>query len=198
MQNNFFLINESREFEIKENQIISMLELSNSDLELELIFNIYSNVNLEVNFSSINLNHKKNINFKFNLLGENIKCISQSNCLALNKSTTELHIDGIGFDQTLKGAVSININGIIDSSTSTIIGVPKFIFVNNEVDAHHSLVIGSINEEELFYLMSRGINQKDAKYLLSTSKLFDCLKTLEENDKNIYKEKILEMWGNNA
>lgn len=43
---------------------------------------------------------------------------------------------------------------------------PNLLIEENDVIANHSALIGKINEEELFYLMSRGINKVDALNLI--------------------------------
>ncbi|MGL4950674.1 MAG: SufD family Fe-S cluster assembly protein [Mycoplasma sp.] len=195
MQSNFTLINESKVFDIKEDSSFNLLEYSNQDQTISLTFNIHDNVNVMIKFSSINKSNVKSFEFNFNLNGENINCEAMLNCLALENSSTTILANGIGTNKNSSGYINIKINGILEGDRSDIIGIPKYILTNNKIDAHHSLLIGSLNEEEVFYLKSRGIDDKQAKYMLLTSKIFDCLNSLSEQEQIKYKNSILEIWG---
>ncbi|MGL4948614.1 MAG: SufD family Fe-S cluster assembly protein [Mycoplasma sp.] len=195
MQNNFIEITDSCTLDIEASKNISILECLEFDKDLDIIFNVYDDAILNASITSINNNKKKNINISLNLHGKNVNCDLKINSLCLNSSHTKIEANGVTINNLSSGYMNISINGIVDDNNSTMSGIPKFILKNNKVDAHHSLVMGSINQEELFYLRSRCINIKDAKYLLLTSKLFDCLKTLNNDQKEFYKNKILNMWG---
>lgn len=44
---------------------------------------------------------------------------------------------------------------------------PSLCIDENDVQASHAAIVGQINEEHIFYLTSRGINEKDAKKLIT-------------------------------
>lgn len=87
------------------------------------------------------------------------------------------------------GSLSFNItgtvyNGIVDcelSQNSRIITMnekpcninPNLLIEENDVVANHAALIGKFNEEEIFYLMSRGITREDAIKLLTKGFLQD-------------------------
>ena len=61
---------------------------------------------------------------------------------------------------------------------------PNLLIEENDVIANHSALIGKFNENEIFYLMSRGIKRDDAIKLLTKGFLYD--ETIFEEDiKNI-------------
>ena len=39
----------------------------------------------------------------------------------------------------------------------------------DEVDGHHAVSVGQMDEEKLFYLMSRGLNPQEARRLMVTA-----------------------------
>lgn len=58
---------------------------------------------------------------------------------------------------------------------------PNLLIEENDVIANHAALIGKFNEEEIFYLMSRGIKREDAIRLLTRGFL---------QDDTVYKEEI--------
>ena len=95
-----------------------------------------------------------------------------------------------------EGSLSFNVtgtvyNGIVDcelNQNSRIITMnenpcninPNLLIEENDVVANHAALIGKFNEEEIFYLMSRGIKREDAIRLLTKGFLFD--ETVFEED----------------
>lgn len=60
-------------------------------------------------------------------------------------------------------------NKIIQNETSLSQINPKLYIDNYDIEASHSAYVGEFKEEELFYMMSRGISIEDAKFLLLKS-----------------------------
>ncbi len=80
------------------------------------------------------------------------------------------------------------INGYLFSDDATILATPSMNISNNKIVANHSVNVGSINPEKLFYLMSRGITKKSAINLLIKSE-YQYLKDLNiSNAKQYYKK----------
>ena len=57
---------------------------------------------------------------------------------------------------------------------------PVLEIEENEVKANHGSSIGMIDEETLFYLTSRGINEKDARDLVSLGKINYIIDTIKD------------------
>ena len=58
---------------------------------------------------------------------------------------------------------------------------PNMFIEEDSVEAKHGSVISSFNEEELFYLKSRGISEEEAIYLLIKGFIFSNLNLDMEN-----------------
>lgn len=128
----------------------------------------------------------------------------------LNKNSYELNID-VNYKSELSSVV-INIKGINDNGLSSINAIGevntnninnvldekiKLININNgksickpimlintsKVIANHENAIGSINEEELFYLMSKGLTKENAEKLLCKGYLLSNIHNEELKDK---------------
>lgn len=65
---------------------------------------------------------------------------------------------------------------IINTTKNTCVIKPNLFIDENDVMANHSALIGTFNEEEIFYLMSRGINKTEAENLLTKGFLLKDLK----------------------
>lgn len=128
----------------------------------------------------------------------------------LNKNSYELNID-VNYKSELSSVV-INIKGINDNGLSSINAIGKvntnninnvldekikIININNgkaickpimlintsKVIANHENAIGSINEEELFYLMSKGLTKENAEKLICNGYLLSNMHNEELKDK---------------
>lgn len=101
----------------------------------------------------------------------------------------------------LDGALSFNVtgtvyNGVTDcvvNQNNRIITMnenkcninPNLLIEENDVEANHSALIGKFNENEIFYLMSRGIKREDAIGLLTRGFLHDDTVFTEDIEKII-------------
>ncbi len=171
MENKFFLINDNT---------INTISVSKKN-NLEHLYFIYPNNDLNINlnyeldkysFVNINVVVINYLNYQINL---NINSLSNNSFNNFN-----IHVNAIGFDDS-KTFISINsyigkhgnenyvnqiINGLLLSSNSKITGEPILKINNNNISAKHSLHIGSINYDELFYLQTKGLNERMAKKIL--------------------------------
>ncbi|MDD6302143.1 MAG: SufD family Fe-S cluster assembly protein [Bacillales bacterium] len=59
---------------------------------------------------------------------------------------------------------------------------PILCIDENDVEASHAAVVGQINEEHIFYLTSRGINEEDAKKLITLGYLNPILKFFTDEE----------------
>ncbi len=82
-------------------------------------------------------------------------------------------------------------NEIIEQQNSLSQINPNLYIENYDVDASHSAYVGEFKENELFYLMSRGISFEDAKYLLLKAFLLGNL-CLEPDIKEKYEKKLTD------
>lgn len=59
---------------------------------------------------------------------------------------------------------------------------PLLLIDENDVEASHASAIGSMNEDHLYYLQTRGLNQNQALGLLTLSYILPILKIVENTD----------------
>ncbi len=89
------------------------------------------------------------------------------------------------------------INGYLFSDDATILATPSMNIYNDKIIANHSVNIGSINPEKLFYLMSRAIPKKVAINLLIKSE-YQYLKNLNIPNPQKYYKKVDNMISKNV
>ena len=110
--------------------------------------------------SIINTNVKyKQIDVNINILGSNVDCKVSANSLNVNSTKTKLIVNGIGKNVS-NSKIDIQIHGILDNESSEFIGCPQYFFDTNQIQARHGLVVGKVDEKEMNYLMSRGLDEQ--------------------------------------
>lgn len=70
---------------------------------------------------------------------------------------------------------------LLDKKSSAIVE-PKLEIKNNNVKASHAATVGKIDEEELFYLKSRGVSEIEAKKLVVEGFLKEIKEKIKENN----------------
>ena len=101
----------------------------------------------------------------------------------------------------LKGSIVFNVTGVVEKGNcgsfldqnNQIITLtnekcqinPNLLIEEYDVDASHNATIGKFNADEIFYLMSRGINEADAIKILSKGLIVNNLKDETKKDKII-------------
>lgn len=184
------------DFHLKKNSTLNFYDDNSKHENIQI--NIESNKDLEhkICITIINFNNfqKKII---LNIYLENNATFDvQCNCLGLNSSKTQIEVNAIS-NKYCEGVINIKINGINDGNKSIVIGVPKFLFKHNGIDAKHALSIGTINLNEINYLMSRGISYQKSKFLLSKIKILSIFNVLKDSDRIKHEETILKLWKEN-
>ena len=152
----------SYKYNIEEDTIIYHFSInSSSNVEVNLLTEgvtlhyYYNNINYDNNKFNINVNHKvSNTHSEVYNHGVNVK-------------TNKLDYFVNGYvPKTSSKCICNQDNQIInmDNGKSTIL--PILLIDNYDVDSNHGAYIGKFRDEEMFYLMSRGISKEDSYRLL--------------------------------
>lgn len=179
--------NENYQYNIDEDTIIYHFSInSSSTVEVNLIKeNItlnyhYSNVNYDDNRFDISVNHKaKNTHSELYNHGVNVGC---------NKLFYK--VNGV-VPKDYSKCICNQDNQIINLTNGKSTICPNLLIDNYDVDSNHSAYIGKFKDEELFYLMSRGISRENSYKLLLNGFLIndkidlDKIKIFLEELKNI-------------
>src|SRR3989344_4477506 len=75
-------------------------------------------------------------------------------------------------------------DALLLSDTAKAEAIPSLEIDENEVKAGHASTVGPVDPEMLFYLMSRGITQKEARKLIVQGYLYVVLQQLPQKEKD--------------
>ncbi len=117
-------------------------------------------------------------------LGDNSQHIDVTTNIVHNvpNTQTKIHVNGVlkdhssavhhGLIRIEKAAkntnAAMNSHSLLLSDNTTANPIPALIIENNDVKASHSASVGQVNEEKMFYLMSRGLSRDEAERLVVT------------------------------
>ena len=139
------------------------------------IFNLNNNKNHEIRTSINHLNENtKSYQLIKSVLGENTKSAYQGKIFV--KSNAQ-KTDGY----QLSKAILLSDNAEFNAK-------PELEIYADDVKCSHGSASGSLNQDSIFYIMSRGLNYKEAKELLINGFLLDVVEKITDNEiKNLIK-----------
>ena len=86
---------------------------------------------------------------------------------ALSDKCDKIFRGTLDFQRGSKGSTGRELEEVIILSSGTRNrSVPLMLAAEDEVDGHHAVSIGRLDEEKIFYLMSRGLNESEAERLI--------------------------------
>ncbi len=136
----------------------------NKNVEKNMVFNINQNNNSHFNLNiSIISNEKREIIVNNNIIGNNNNSMIKSRMIS-NKEIIKMIINVKVFKDTLNNIALEDLKGVNNGGCVHI--EPNIICLSNEVSANHLTTIGSLNKEEVDYLMSKGLNEDIAKKIM--------------------------------
>ena len=152
--------NSNYSYDIKEDTIIyhySINSSSNVDIKLDKDIRLdyyFNTINYDDNKFSINVKHKSNNSH------------SEVYNHGINMNTNKLTFDVTGVvPKEYSKCICNQDNQIINMDNGKSSILPKLLIDNFDVDSNHAAYIGKFRDEDLFYLMSRGIS-RDMSYRL--------------------------------
>lgn len=169
---------------VDENVNLNINTLGLNDIDVDNCINVYlhkqySNVN--VNNSIIN-NSSKNQSYDFNIYHWDKNSQSTLINYAICKDNSVLNIDsnGIIAKGCSKSKIFQKSKGIILDLTSAISANPLLQIDEFDVEANHGASIGAIDDEDLYYLMSRGLTKSQSEQLIVTGFMEPIIKELND------------------
>ncbi len=135
------------------------------DIEEEIIINLNGfNSRVDYNFSTLTYHDQKYI---ININHNNKNTISNvvNHGVVMNDSKLLFEVNSTVKKGNKNSKLNQESKIIIMSSNNSIIK-PNLFIDEYDVDAIHSATIGKFRKEEIFYLMTKGIKEKDATFLL--------------------------------
>ena len=159
------------------------------------ITNYYSNLVGENSDNQLNTIYlgKENQVFDLNYIGElrGPKSNVDIEVQGALKNTAKKHFKGtIDFKKGCKKATgNENENCMLLSDTARSLALPMLLCSEEDVEGNHSSSAGKMGEKELFYIMSRGFELKEAQKLMVRAKFNKILENVKDEE---LKEQILQ------
>ncbi len=146
--------------------------------------------NSNVNISLITVSNKTSSTYYtvINHLNDNTNSIVNNNAILLNKSDVLMDIKSNIQNGSIISNSKQSIEGILLDNTSKLEMIPTLFIDENNIFASHSSKISKINENDLYYIMSKGISLEDANIMYANNFL---MKFVPEEYKETV-EKLIE------
>ncbi len=171
-----------------EYKFLSYLDIEDKYDSYEYNIHLEDNAELKINLSILSSTNKK---VKINVYHDGDNSISECNCYGVSKKgTIEFVLNGYIKQYTKSNLCKQSIQGLLLSDEAKISGNPNLIIDSNKIKANHKLSIGCFNKDYLFYIMSKGISEQNAKLLLANQFYQEHLDNITDETK---KEKISNM-----
>jgi len=183
------------------------LEVNQSELSNVTIYNVYlldesSQININVNLNErdsfvkiINVYLTKNTNKLVSNVLINHKALSTSSdletyAIAQNESNQVLNNNAHIYNGMHNSNAHQTTKGLCLNKNSKIQAQPNLFIDEYDVQASHSASIGSIDSEELFYLMSRGLTESKAREMIVMGFIIPIIDKIQDEEvkQNIYKQ----------
>ena len=132
--------------------------------ELDIIYLMGENAEINYNFNTISKD-KQNIDMIVYHVNKNTISNITNKAVSILNGTTTFNITGIVYNGITNCIINQN-NRIINLNDKKNTINPILLIDENDVEANHAALIGKFSDEELFYLMSRGIDKESALNLL--------------------------------
>ena len=154
------IINENANLKI---DIISMNNQTSDSYNFDLVGE-YSSV--EVNVLSLAKNAKKDFIFHVNHLAPETKSSISNYGISFENGKNNFKVNGIIKPNMKNSDVRQITKGLILDPTGECLAEPILLIDYYDVKAYHGATIGKINDDDLFYLMSRGLTKEEAFMLI--------------------------------
>ena len=204
--------NDNKEITIKNNVSTKVVLINEKDANNKIIFNLEENSKLKINIFDVSESINRDI--IVNLNGQNSKVELSLSSISLKENVYEVNVfhnekntysqtnlHGLTMDDnkiifknngtTKKGAIKSELsqdNKIITLGKNNSNIEPNLFIDEYDISASHGAYIGKFKEDDIFYLMSRGISEEECNNLLIKGFL------MENFDEKEFLEKIINKY----
>ena len=139
---------------------------NNNNISINLIG---KNSNINMSLITLSNNGNSTYNTLVNHINNNTNSIINNSALLTNKSKVLMNIKSNINNGTINSNSKQSIEGIILDKDSKIEMIPTLFIDENEVFANHSSKISKINDNDLYYIMTKGISKEDANKMYANN-----------------------------
>ena len=192
MLSNIFLTNSNttQNINLTNNQKVNLYLVANESKDIEKTVNLNLKNNNEVNLFCLVLANGKDkvFNINFNHLGNNSTSNIYVKALANNKAKVKINCVSNCKTKTHKNKINQTIDGLIFDNESLIQALPCLDINIDDISAKHTVNIGQVDPEIIFYLNSKGLNRLEAYQFLIDSFINDLNPYVKEYHLNLNKD----------
>ncbi|WP_031488976.1 SufD family Fe-S cluster assembly protein [Ureaplasma canigenitalium] len=167
-----------------------LIHFDNENVDLEIDFQIKEGASALVQILILNFDdHKKSITTHLHLNGSDGKIINNVQVIGFNDSLTNIELNAYIPKKSHNNEAYQNIYANLFDRAKAV-GKPNLIIDSNEVKAGHSLQVGAISREIIFYLLSRGLSKNEAVKLILYSYFREIFNHFDDEIENRYQPVI--------
>lgn len=191
---------------LKDNSVVSAVLFckSESEIELNAILNENANLNLDIilmnqdtkfnlnaslvkEYSTLNVNvlsmaknATKEINFYVEHVAKETKSVVNNIGISFENGKNHFNVNGIIKANMTNSDVRQLTRGLILGSNGECLAKPILLIDHHDVKAYHGATIGKVSDDDLFYLMSRGLTKDEAFMLIINGLLEPFVKDIQD------------------
>lgn len=175
-------------FKIKKNTCFIFLSLSKCDVDKKITFNIEKNVTAKIYLLDLTETCHHNFHVILNSTA-NSQSYLFAKLFAGRKGNTSIDAVANVKRNCVNVATDQEIKGFLLSKDAKIIAVPSLVVDTNKIKASHSVNIGYLNKDSIFYLQTKGFDYKQAVSTIIESEI-----SVLKNNFYMYKNRKVEAY----
>ena len=166
--------------------------LMNKDTKINLNANLVKEyANLNVNVLSMAKDSTKEINFFVEHNAKETKSVVNNIGISFENGKNHFNVNGIIKPNMTNSEVRQLTRGLILGANGECLAKPILLIDHHDVKAYHGATIGKISDDDLFYLMSRGLTKDESFMLIINGLLEPFVKEIQAEN---IKEEILNTY----
>ena len=162
--------------EVLDNSRLDVNYFSNNNSNSSIIINAHKNSEVNFNHSYVNKD-KYDLDISTDFKSTN-SVINVSVCGINDGGKSTINVGGYVKSKRINNILNESIK-IININNGSVFSNPNMYIDTSKVEANHSNSIGTIRDDELFYLMSKGINKEESIKLISNGFILNNIKDNE-------------------
>lgn len=161
--------NENQDYTLHDNDMLIINYFNRNPQSINIDITQENNTYLVINLSLLSKNDIK-ININSRIVGNNNRCVINVRDLAL-RGHADVNVCVFGKEGTHNNEIVEDLKGILDGGTVNM--MPILEIDTCDVDASHFATVGYFNEDELFYLQTKGISKNECINILKNNFIYN-------------------------
>ncbi len=161
-------VNFNKNYENYEATKLFFLDVNDQAEQLDINIKVKEHSFCEVYLTTLSSKSKK-ININVECIANHAKVLCVVRAIAIDEAQVQVFCNGIINAKSIENEVAQDLRTVVIGAQAKIIGKPQLVINSNNVIASHTLNIGVIDQETIFYLMTKGLKKIEAINLILKS-----------------------------